>query len=103
MIIAITPDGKIELQEPNDFKGFKISVLKPGMSDHDISNALVGLGTMDASKDHAWISQDALKNMHGRQHGDAWLESFDKMVEKVKPFGWVDEATGDVRAHIERI
>lgn len=102
MIIAITTAGALELKEADDFKGFKIAVEKPGMSDTEIAAALKGVATLDAEHKHAWVSQDALKNWKGKSQPAEWSASFEKMVEKVKPFGWIDEATGNVRGHIER-
>ena len=102
MIVAITSAGTLELKEPNDFKGFKIAVEKLGMTDAQIEAALDGVATMDAAHDHAWVSQDALRNWKGKPQPAEWIESFDKMIEKVKPYGWIDEANGAVRGHIER-
>ncbi len=103
MIIAITQTGALELQEPNDFKGFKIAVENPGMTDAEIAAALDGVATPVGDDKHFWVSQAALKAMHGNPQTADWTASFEKMVEKVKPFGWIDEATGNIRGHIERV
>jgi hypothetical protein len=102
MIIAITAAGTLELNEPDDFKGFKIVAEKPGATDAEIAEALKGVGTLDAEHKHAWITQDGMKNWGGHPAPAEWVASFDAMVEKVKKYGFVDEATGSVRAHIER-
>ena len=103
MIIAITAAGTLELKEPDDFKGFKIAAEKPGATDAEIAEALKGVGTLDAEHKHAWITQDGMKNWGGHPAPAEWVASFDAMVEKVKKYGFVDEATGSVRAHIERM
>jgi hypothetical protein len=102
MIIAITSAGALELKEADDFKGFKIAVEKPGMSDAEIAAALKGVATLDAERKHAWVSQDALKNWKGKPQPAEWTTSFEKMVEAVKKYGFIDEATGNVRGHLER-
>jgi hypothetical protein len=102
MIIAITAAGTLELKEKDDFKGFKIVAEKPGATDAEIAEALKGVGTLDAEHKHAWITQQAMKNWGGHPAPADWVASFDAMLEKVKKYGFVDEATGNVRGHIER-
>ena len=101
MIITITKSGDIELREPNDFKGFKVLVEKPGASTADIAAALKSLATLDPDGKSAWVSQNALKHSKAAPQTAEWAASFDKMVDSVKRFGWVNEADGTVRAHIE--
>jgi hypothetical protein len=103
MIIAITPAGALELKEADDFKGFKIAVEKPGMSDAEIATALKPIATPDGDGKHYWVTQAAMKNWNGKPQPTEWSASFDAMLEKVKKYGYVDEATGNVKAHIERV
>jgi hypothetical protein len=102
MIIAITHSSTLELREPNDFKGFKVLVEKPGLSDAAIDEALSGVATLDDDGKSAWVSGEALRHWGGQRQPAEWIASFDKMVETVKRFGWVNEADGTVRGHIER-
>jgi hypothetical protein len=102
MIIAITQSGALELREPDDFKGFKIAVEKPGMTDAEIGAALKGVATMDPEGKHAWVYPSALKNWNGKPQSADWTAAFDKMCEAVKKYGYIDEATGNVRGHLER-
>jgi hypothetical protein len=53
-----------------------------------------------AEGDHLWIPGERLRAL-GRSDDEAWSASFDAMVEKVKPYGYVDEASGDIRVHVE--
>jgi hypothetical protein len=103
MIIAITAAGTPELREPDDFKGFKVVIEKPNMPDNEIEAALRGIAYFDAENLNLWFHQGALKNWDGKPRAAEWVASFDAMVEKVKKYGFVDEATGSVRAHIERV
>ena len=103
MIIAITAAGTLELKEPDDFKGFKIVAEKPGATDAEIAAALKPIATPDADGKHFWVHQSALKSWNGKPQSAEWVASFDAMVEKVKKYGFIDEATGDVRGHIERV
>jgi hypothetical protein len=102
MIIAITPAGTLELKEADDFKGFKILVEKPGMTDAEITATLKSIATPDGDGKHYWVTQAAMKNWNGKAQPAEWSASFDAMLEKVKKYGYVDEATGNVKAHIEK-
>lgn len=101
MIITITAQGSLELREPNDFKGFKILVERQGASAAEITSALKGVAAVDPDGKTAWVSQDSLKRWQGKPQPAEWVASFDKMVESVKRFGWVNDEQGTVRAHIE--
>ena len=101
MIIAITGQGGLELREPNDFKGFKILVEKKGASASDIAAALKGVATIDPDGKNAWVSQAALRTWKGQPQPAEWVASFDKMIEAVKKYGWVNEEQATVRGHIE--
>ena len=103
MIIAINQAGLPELREPDDFKGFKIVIEKPNMPDSQIEAALRNIAYFDAEHMHLWVHQQALKNWGGKPQSPEWIAAFDAMLEKVKKYGFVDENTGDVRGHIERI
>jgi hypothetical protein len=100
MIIQVTQSGTAELLEPDDFKNFKIAVATPGAGADLIAKALAGIATLEPDGKTAWVSQDALRQWQGRPQPAAWVQSFDKMVESVRRFGWVRE-DGTVRAHVE--
>jgi hypothetical protein len=101
MIIAITAQDGLEFRDRDDFKGFKVLVEKKGASTADIAATLKGVATLDPDGKSAWVSQDALKRWQGQAQPAEWIASFDKMVEAVKKFGWVNEADRTVRGHIE--
>lgn len=97
MIIHVTPAGTAELREKQDFKNFKIVVAGSGV---DVAGALKGIAAVEADGKTAWVSGSALKNFGGTAQPAEWCQSFDKMVETVRRFGWVRD-DGTVRAHIE--
>ena len=100
MIIHIASAGSVELQDADNFKAFKITLGGP-LSHADVASALSGIARVDADGKTAWVSGDALKNWNGKPQPAEWQASFDKMVDAVKKFGWVNEADGTVRAHVE--
>jgi len=100
MIIFITADGRAELREPDEFRSFKI--VAGGISAAAaLGTALAGIAKVDADGKTAWVSREAVRRLRGPNPRPEWLASFDKMVESVRRFGWVDDQTDSVRAHIE--
>jgi hypothetical protein len=97
MIIHVSAQGRVELNEPEDFKNFKI-VLAPGV---DAAAALAGTATLAADGKIAWVSQDAVRRLRGADAPASWGAAFDKMVNSVRKFGWINDQDRTVRAHIE--
>jgi hypothetical protein len=94
MIVSVdASSGSIELLAPDDFKALSISLA--GGSPGDAAAALGGR----TDGDHVWIPAERLRAL-GRPDDDGWSASFDAMLEKVKPYGYVDPVSGDVRAHV---
>ncbi len=107
MIIFVTADGRAELREPDEFRSFKIvpdlkimSGGTPGLA--ALTAALAGIAKLEPDGKTAWVARTAVRRLRGPNPPPAWLASFDKMVESVRRFGWVDDQTDSVRAHIER-
>jgi len=96
MIIFITAGGRAELREPDEFRSFKIVV--DGASG---LAALAGLAAVEADGKTAWVTREAVRRLRGPDAPPAWGAAFDKMVESVRRFGWVNDQTDSVRAHIE--
>ncbi len=101
MIIHISSANHVELNDRDNFKAFKVTLGSTDLTPVDIASALSGIATVEADGKTVWISGGALKNWQGEPQPAEWVAAFDKMVESVKKFGWVNEADGAVRAHIE--
>lgn len=101
MIIVISAEGRAELREADEFRSFKI-VVDAGLPPAALGGALAGMATLEPDGKTAWVARDAVKRLRGADAPAAWTASFDKMVESVRRFGWVNDQTGSVRAHIER-
>lgn len=97
MILRVSQDGRPAVEDAADLKRFKVVV--EGRPALDAARASLGsLGEMPDAET-AWIAAQALAALVG---GDAaWQAGFAAMLEKVKPFGWYDEASGRIRAHVE--
>jgi hypothetical protein len=102
MIIHVTPEGAVELQNRDDFKAFKITVARNDANPDLAARALYAIATFDPDGKTAWVKCDALRTWQGRAQSAEWVQSFDKMIESVRRFGWVRD-DGTVRAHVEGV
>lgn len=101
MIIHITAQGSAELRDPDEFRSFKI-VVDNGLAPAALGYALTGLATLEPDGKTAWVARDSVKRLRGAEASGTWSASFDKMIESVRRFGWVNDQTGTVRAHVEK-
>lgn len=97
MIVALTKTGVFELNEPDDFRNFKVVVDAgpeglAGLRDH-----LAGSVDFDDA-DTAWVAIAALRDWSGDA---SWQQGLAAMIEKARPHGWIDPAGLRVRAHVE--
>jgi len=99
MIIVVGDGPSPELIEPWDFKRFKLRAPRT-LSQADVAQKLQNIAKL-ASEDAVWVQEGALRQM-GEAAGDpAWQEQVTAMIAKAGAHGWVDAATGAIRAHIE--
>ena len=91
--------GFAVLQEPEDCKRFKV-VVDASLSLAALSVALSGIGRMERH-DTIWVHSDAIRRLATGRVDKAWESAFGRMVDFVRTKGWLDEATGDIRAHCE--
>ncbi len=103
MIIQITADGQVDFIDRENFKAFKITAPATHGSVEALAKALGGVAQVADDGKTAWVSQDALRRWGGQPQPAEWIAAFDRMIESVKRFGWIDEAAGTVRGHIELV
>lgn len=98
MEIRILQDLKTRLDDPDNFRDFKIVAETAKDRLEDIGAALKesGAGAVDGA--HAWISEAWLRA--NKSGSGAWEEGFGKMLDYAKSKGWLD-ADGRIRAHVE--
>lgn len=99
MIIVVDEGPAVTLQDPWDFRRFKLSASR-ALSQAEVAAKLQNIARL-ASEDAVWVQESALRQM-GEAAGDpAWQEQVTAMIAKAGAHGWVDAATGAIRAHIE--
>ena len=93
--------GQVVLEKPQDFKSFKL-VIQDAASDAEVAHAFAGVARFEEGIGIAWVSQEALRAWPGLASDRAWHEGLDRMIEKARPFGWVDDSQAAIRGHVER-
>jgi hypothetical protein len=95
----------VELAEPDDTKHFHIAIAHGG-SDTTAEQVLenTGLGRLDLDDDdHAWISAGKVRALAAGRVAPRWSEDFDTMLAKAVKHGHYDEATEEIKGHVEWI
>jgi hypothetical protein len=100
MIIRLSRDGALHLDAPEDFKRFKVVVEDAG---RDVARARAALSSVARLEDDAtaWVAEAALRQWDGMKTDSAWQDGLTAMIAKAEPHGWVDRATGAIKAHVE--
>ena len=99
MIVRVIPGIGPRLDEPEDFKGFKV-VVEGGLAGETLQLALGPAGRLDG--EHVWIAQDWLEQASGLVGDAHWQAGLAGMLGYAEKKGWLEPGTGAVRGHIER-
>jgi len=92
--------GRLELEDRNNFRAFKLVVDAGSGRLDEVRRAVAGTAELpdDAT---AWVFEDALRRWPGVEHDAAWQQSLTAMIEKARPHGWIDDRRRAIKAHIE--
>jgi hypothetical protein len=97
MFIHVTRDFTVTLEEPQDFKKFKLVIDADRSATAKLDAALSGVATL-SDEGHAWVSEAWLR---GRDTTAAWQDGLTAMITVAKKYGWVDDEKKAIRAHVE--
>jgi predicted transcriptional regulator len=101
MIIRIIASSRsIEIDDPRNFKAFSVRI-EGAFADPADQAALLGRIALKSDREHAWISEKALREWPLLAAEPWWQDGLTKMIAAVQPYGWIDPANGSIRAHIE--
>ena len=100
MIIRIAENKTVLLDEPENFKAFKVAVAAPATEFAAVSDANPQVVRFDDPAT-AWVSVAALRNWEGLRDAPAWQEGLTAMIEKARPYGWIAEDGQSIKAHVE--
>ena len=102
MIIRIIASHRsIEIGEPDNFRAFSVRIEGP-FEDPAAEAELLGRIAVSHDREHAWISEQALREWPQLKPETWWQDGLTKMIAAVQKFGWIDNANHSIRAHIER-
>ena len=87
------------LQEPEDCRKFKV-VVDASVTLAALSAALAGIGR-PTGRDAVWVQPEAIRRLAADRVDGTWDAAFDHMIAFARTKGWVDETTGEIRAHCE--
>lgn len=98
MIIECFCDGGVRLDEPLDFRRFKLVLHGDARLG---TQSWKGVTLLD---DHdALVSIDLVPTLAGRPNDASWDESYAEMIAKAREHGWIDPERAAIRAHIEHV
>jgi hypothetical protein len=100
MLVKVTADRRVVLEERDNFRAFKLVVEGSGQDLDAIRRALQGTAEL-VDADTAWISEAALRRRPEVAQDATWQQSLGVMIEKAKPHGWIDDKRKAIKAHIE--
>jgi predicted transcriptional regulator len=101
MIIRVVASSRsIEIDDARNFKAFSVRV-EGSFEDPAALAELLGRIAARSDREHAWISEKALREWPALASEAWWQDGLSNMVAAVQKFGWIDHANHSIRAHIE--
>jgi hypothetical protein len=100
MIIRIIGASReVEIDDPQNFRAFSVRI--EGPIGAEVQTELLDRVTVSHDREHAWISEKALREWPALRSEAWWQEGLSNMIAAVQKFGWIDQANQSIRAHIE--
>jgi hypothetical protein len=100
MIIRIVASsGAVEIDDPGNFRAFSVRI--EGSLDGVTPAQLLGRVAVSSDREHAWISEEVLREWPSLKSQAWWQDGLSNMIAAVQKFGWIDQASHSIRAHIE--
>jgi predicted transcriptional regulator len=101
MIIRIIASSRsIEIEDVRNFRAFSVRI-EGSFDESVILTELLGRIAVRSDRDHAWISEKALREWPALGSQAWWQDGLSNMIAAVQKFGWFDGGSHSIRAHIE--
>lgn len=100
MYVKVDENFHARLVEPTDFKKFHIEAVCAAHEIDKLRQALAEVARVD-SAEAAWVSQAWLRGQPELKADAAFQDGLSAMIVKARPHGWIDEATGAIKAHVK--
>jgi hypothetical protein len=102
MIRIIASHRSVEIDEPANFRTFSVRI-EGRFDDPAVEAELLGRVAVRHDGEHAWISEQALREWPSLAPESWWQDGLTKMIAAVQKFGWIDTASRSIRAHIDHL
>jgi hypothetical protein len=99
IIRLIAKDRSIEIDDPRNFRAFSVRI--EGSLDSTAQGELLGRVAVKQDREHAWISEQMLRDWPPLKSESWWQDGLTGMIAAVQKFGWIDNESRSIRAHIE--
>ena len=100
MIIRVVASSRsVEIDDPENFRAFSVRI--EGAMESALQSELLGRVAVSCDREHAWISEKALREWPSLASEEWWQQGLSSMIAAVQKFGWIDQANQSIRAHIE--
>jgi len=99
MFILVKSNGDLMLHDGDNMRAFAI-VLE--VNDAPVTR-LAEIGSTAEDNSNYWLDADAVMELSGRKHDQQWIRDFRAMLASAAPYGFYDEASNKVKAHVEPI
>jgi hypothetical protein len=100
VFLKLTAAGEILFEDRHNFRAFKLVVEADRSRIAEVRSAIAGKATLPDA-DTAWVSREALRRWPGVEDDASWQQNFAAMIDKARPHGWIDDAAGTIKAHVE--
>jgi len=100
MIIRLVASSRsIEIDDAKNFRAFSVRI--EGALDAAAQAELLGRIAVKHDREHAWISERVLRDWPSLKSEPWWQDGLTGMIAAVQKFGWIDNESHSIRAHIE--
>jgi predicted transcriptional regulator len=100
MIIRVIASSRsVEIDDIRNFKAFSVRV--EGSMDSMLQSELLGRIAVRSDREHAWISEKALREWPSLASEAWWQGGLSNMIAAVQKFGWIDQGNQSIRAHVD--
>jgi hypothetical protein len=100
MFFKVLADNRITLEDRHNFRAFKLVIEGSPTKLDDFRRALLDLAELP-DRETAWVFEATLRRWPEVAQDPAWQRALTVMIEKAKPYGWIDEQRAAIKAHIE--
>jgi predicted transcriptional regulator len=102
MIRISASSRSVEIDDPGNFRSFSVRV-EGRFDDPAVEAELLGRIAVMRDSEHAWISEQALRDWPQLTSEAWWQDGLTNMIAAVQKFGWIDNANHSIRAHIDYV